>query len=201
MTADWNNSYAIPVVTRFVSDFLGFFDCIKTPAHTDRKYDENQIYQHIQSCQDYLAYDSDETTIWKRRMAFKNSVNFLKELSEYGATQTKGRLFGWFPRETQTGGDKGYVVAVRDFGVQVSKAMATRLENAEEVAAMMLVVALDVAHKSVMTVSAAAGSAFCFHYLPCLLVHGSSGPLYRSSSRRKAGRVQLGHNSGPRIRG
>lgn len=142
----------IPVITRFVVDFLGFWDTVKTPVHPDRKYNENQIYQHIHNCQNYLTYDSDETTLSKRRIAFKGSIAFLKTQAEHGAYQAQEGLFGWLSRKTETTGDQEYVVKLRDFGVKTSRALARKLANTEEVAAMMLVVTLDAAHKSVMTV-------------------------------------------------
>ena len=147
-------SYTIPVITRFVADFLGFWDSVKTPANTQRKYNENQIYQHIHNCQAYLAYCSDETTIWKRRVAFKASIQFLKERSEYGVQQAQEGVFGtWFSRNLRTEGDQDYVVKLREFGVTAIRALIKRLGNSEKVAAMMLAIVLDAAHKSVMTVS------------------------------------------------
>lgn len=58
--------YVIPVITRFVADLLGFWDNVKTEQHKDRLYNENQSYQHIDKCQSYKAYESDEVTLWKR---------------------------------------------------------------------------------------------------------------------------------------
>ncbi|MCJ1465542.1 hypothetical protein MMC07_004160 [Pseudocyphellaria aurata] len=142
--------YAIPVVTRFFVDFLGFWDCVQTPQHPNRQYNENEIYEHICNCQDYRSYNSDETTMWKRRLAFKKSIIFLREKAEYGARRARG-FFGLIPRDNKTTGDRAYVVALRNFGVKVSKAFAKKLKNTDEVAAMMLVIALEAVHKSVMT--------------------------------------------------
>ncbi|TAQ84346.1 hypothetical protein B7494_g7332 [Chlorociboria aeruginascens] len=143
--------YAIPIITRFFADFLGFWDKIKTPSFTDRKYNENQIYQHINNCQDYLAYNSDETTQFKRRLAFRDSISFLKEQAEYGVHMNAPGFLGR-TRDLRTTGDEEYVVRLRQFGVQASRNLANELPGGEEeVAAMMLTIALDTTHKTVMT--------------------------------------------------
>ncbi|MCJ1308958.1 hypothetical protein MMC25_002613 [Agyrium rufum] len=143
--------YAIPIITRFVADLLGFWDCIKTPANLDRPYTENQIYQLIHDSQDYLAYNSDETTMWKRRDVFKKSLETLKEKAEYGVQRAQGGFFGLFVKPLQMEGDKDYVVKLREFGVEASKALLKSMSGTEEVAAMMLVLSMEAAHKSVMT--------------------------------------------------
>ena len=94
-------------------------------------------------------------------MAFKNSLAFLKNETERGVKEAQDGVFGsLFTRSTRSFGDQPYVVQLRDFGAQVAKALRKQLGSNEEVAAMMLVIALDAAHKSVMTVSCSyAGSA------------------------------------------
>ena len=68
--------------------------------------------------------------------------------------QSQEGIFGnWFSRSLQTEGDQKYVVKLREFGVTAIRTLVKRLSSTEEVAAMMLAIALDAAHKSVMTVS------------------------------------------------
>src|SRR5205809_7487183 len=78
------SSLAIPVVTRFVADFLGFSDHVKTETNPKGKFTENEIYEHITNCQVFLAYNTDETKLLKRRIASKNSMSFLYNLAENG---------------------------------------------------------------------------------------------------------------------
>lgn len=139
-------SYAIPIVTRFFVDFLGFWDNVKSVAHPERNFDENQIHTHIRNCQDYLAYHSDETTQWQRRVAFGESITFLKAQTEYGVKQNAGG------RKPKTDSDKDYVVKIRQLGIDVSKELKKTFKTQPEIAAVMLKAAMDVAQRSVLTV-------------------------------------------------
>ena len=85
-------SLAIPVITRFVADFLGFAYRIRTMKDDTREFSENKIYQHITNCQVFLAYNADETKMWKRRVAFKNSMKFLFDLAECGNVKNADRF-------------------------------------------------------------------------------------------------------------
>ena len=67
------NSLAIPVITRYIADFLGFGDRIRANAGSTGTLSENEIYQHITNCQVYSSYNADETKLLKRRKAFKVS--------------------------------------------------------------------------------------------------------------------------------
>lgn len=118
--------------------------------------------------------------MWKRRLAFKESITFLRERAEYGARRARG-FFGLVPRDNRTTGDRAYVVELRNFGVQVSKALAKKLQNTDEVAAMMLVIALEAAHKSVMTVCGIL-SSWSLQYILNRLVHGGAGLFHRPPS-------------------
>ena len=91
--------------------------------------------------------------LWKRRDVFKKSLKLLKERAEYGVQRSQGSVFGMFAKSLHTEGDENYVVKLREFGVKTIEALLKVLHDPDEVAAMMLVVALDAAHKSVMTVS------------------------------------------------
>lgn len=57
-------------------------------------------------------------------------------------------------RKLKSTGDADYVVNMRKFGIDISRTLSKKLKgNDDYVAATMLVIALDTAHKSVMTVS------------------------------------------------
>lgn len=148
-------SYAIPTVTRFVADFLGFGDQIRTQLdQQDRKYSENQIYQHFTNCQDYLTYNSDETIAWKLRMAYRDSMKFLKRMTEQGVRDAQPGLFKFFERSYGTKDDNDQVKELRKFGTMVARALVKEKRmTTEEAAGIMLATALDATHKSILTVS------------------------------------------------
>ena len=62
---------------------------VKAEQHKDRLYNKNQSYQHIDKCQSYKAYESGEATLWKRRVAFQKSIEFLEKQAEHGAEQAR----------------------------------------------------------------------------------------------------------------
>lgn len=145
------NSFAIPIITRFVSDFLGFFDSVKTVKHPNRPYSESQIYQHISNCQDYLSYASDETTAWKRRQDFKKSIAFLSELTKNGTPDTGlfNRALSLFKAVEVE--DKP-IMDLRAYGADCSAVLMRELNDADQVTAAKMVVALNAAHKAVLMV-------------------------------------------------
>lgn len=158
------SSYAVPVMTRFAADFLGFGHLIKTEVQTgkDRKYDEDKIYSLFTDCQDYLTFDSDETRAFRRRKAFQSSITELKKLAEGGVADARG----WFrgTSEHMAAGDPACVRELRAFGVEVAQVLFSDLKSdysnsnseggsqKEMVAAVKLAVALDCLHKSVAMV-------------------------------------------------
>lgn len=157
-------SYAVPVMTRFAADFLGFGHLIKTDHQTgkERVYDEDKIYALFTDCQDYLTFDSDETRAFRRRKAFQSSIKELKKLAEGGVADARG----WFRGngEHTVAGDRASIRELRAFGVEVAQALFQDLKSdystsssgegsqKEMVAAVKLAVALDSLHKSVAMV-------------------------------------------------
>jgi hypothetical protein len=109
-------------------------------------YNENQSYQHIDKCQSYKAYESGEATLWKRRVAFQKSIEFLEKQAEHGAEQARAGC-RFTVRSLKTAGDGDYVVRVREFGVKVSRELAAKTGGPNEAAVVMLAIALDAAHK------------------------------------------------------
>lgn len=146
-------SYAIPVVTRFTADFLGFGQTIKTAKLTSRLYDENQIYEHFNNCQDHLTFDSDETKAYRRRKAFQDSIKFLLDLTEKGVADARKSWFECCRSYHIARGDDESVKDIRKFGVVVAQQLTKTLKGEKEAAAVMLAVALDAIHKSVVMVS------------------------------------------------
>src|SRR5436305_683297 len=98
-------SLAVPVVTRFVADFLGFTHLIKSEKHPNRKYSEEDVYTHIQNCQSFLSYGSDETKTLKRRKAYKDSMEFL--FKETRKSMSSANFVWFFLRDRYSGPGKG----------------------------------------------------------------------------------------------
>lgn len=148
------------MVTRFVADFLGFWNRVKTDLTDEargREYDENDIYKFIQDYQNYYTYNKDPTKGWERRMAFRKSIAKLKELAEEGvASMEKGVMEGFWGR---TYGDseemkrQPYVIEIRKMAIDMIRELVSAGYNRDYVAAIMLVTALDSSYKVVLTVS------------------------------------------------
>ncbi|KAI9705161.1 MAG: hypothetical protein M1820_005308 [Bogoriella megaspora] len=142
-------SFAIPVVTRYVADFLGFGHLLRTENHPTGSYSENEIYQHITNCQIFLSYNADETKLLKRRKAFKTSMSFLIDLTlhaniaaanQWGFTRA---LFGR-KRDNQ----------MTDLGFAVAEKVLEYESDAGKAAAILLLVCLDFAYNSVVSFTA-----------------------------------------------
>lgn len=147
---------AIPVITRFVADLIGFWEQVKTVEFHNRKYEENDIYFHIENCQNFETHDSDPTTTWRRRMAYQESIKVLKQLAEDGVHRSQ---HGWLEdvlhsRSYGTENDGEAVHSLRRVGVTLIQALLKKLST-EEVAAFMLCTALDAAQQFVTTFSEA----------------------------------------------
>ena len=140
-------------MTRFVADLLGFGDLVKTKKYPNREYDENEIYQHINNVQKFLSYNSDETTTWKRRIAFRDSIKFLKEKAERGMARAQRGFFEFLTgRSYGTADETKEVKKLREFATELSRCLKRKRTN-EEAAAMLLVATLEAAHKTILAVS------------------------------------------------
>lgn len=150
-------SVAIPVVTRCIADFLGFGHQVKDVNNSQAKYSENEIYQHITNCQVFLAYNTDETKLLKRRNAFKTSMDFLLNLAREGNILEASRweisrslrnLFNQKPvsiRDQETG-------QMKALGMRAAKSILEQEKDSGKAAAILLLAALDVAYISVLAV-------------------------------------------------
>ena len=113
--------------------------------------DAKTIYQHLSNCQDYLTYNSDEVSIFPRRVEFRKSIEWLKNASEYGIRQVY---------DGKRGKNKpdDVVWDVRQFGNSMASKLLDNLKGDKdqvirEAAAIRLSIALDAVHKSILVVS------------------------------------------------
>uniref|UniRef100_A0A0D2YHS7 Psi-producing oxygenase A n=1 Tax=Fusarium oxysporum (strain Fo5176) TaxID=660025 RepID=A0A0D2YHS7_FUSOF len=147
---DATRDFAIPVVTHYVAEFLGFGDKLcKDPSQSKGLYSENQIYQHITNCQIFLTYNADETKWLQRREAFKASMKALIELTQKGTIWEANQwditiaLFG-----------KKKTNAMHDLGVFVAKEVLAYEKDQNKAAAILLLICLDFAYNAVVSFTA-----------------------------------------------
>ena len=67
----------MPVVAQFVANFLGFWDW-------SDPNDARALYGHFNNCQIYLTYNSEELTVFRRRVEFRKSIRWLNDTSIHG---------------------------------------------------------------------------------------------------------------------
>jgi hypothetical protein len=151
------NSYAIPIVTRFVADFLGFGHLLRSDTNSHAPYSENEVYQHINNCQVFLSYNTDETKLLKRRKAFRDSMTFLLGLAEEGNIREAGKwrttrwIQGFFGTVASLGQDKpNFMTAL---GYRVAGEVLQREKNTSKAATILLLTGLDSAYNVVLAVS------------------------------------------------
>ncbi|KAK3938600.1 heme peroxidase-domain-containing protein [Diplogelasinospora grovesii] len=152
---DITRDVAIPVITRYVADFLGFGDQVKSDRNPRARYSENEIYQHITNCQIFLSYNADETKLLKRRQAFKSSMAFLYKLTQAGNIYDANRwsLTRW------TANGLGYLLGrsgknpMRDLGFRVARHVLDQEKDAGRAAAILLLIGLDGAYNAVLAFS------------------------------------------------
>lgn len=153
---DVTRDFAIPVVTRYVADFLGFGRLVKSENNLDAKYSENEIYQHISNCHVYFSYNADETKLPKRRKVFKDSMKFLFDLTlnegnvaeanKFRLTRALQSVGSWFWKSAA--GDKN---PMSELGFKVSEQVLQQQEDdAGKAAAILLLIALDSSYNSVL---------------------------------------------------
>ena len=142
----------MPVVAQFVADFLGFWDWVD-PDTKQGAQDAKVVYEHLSNCQDYLTYNSDETTVFPRRLAFRKSIKWLYNAAKYGIEQVKAKGAKRGQEERNSGSE------LRQFGTTMAQALlkpdsiGKTPATVEEAAAIRLSIALDSVHKSILTVS------------------------------------------------
>ncbi|RGP79400.1 heme peroxidase [Fusarium longipes] len=156
--------YAIPIVTRFVADFLGFGHLLRSDTNSHAPYSENEIYQHINNCQVFLSYNSDETKLLKRRKAFRDSMSFLLKLAEQGNIREAGKwrttrwVQGFFGAVASLGQDKpNFMTAL---GYRVAGEVTQRESNTSKAATILLLTGLDSAYNVVLAFTSVMESFF-----------------------------------------
>ena len=134
----------MPVVAQFVTDFLGFWDWTDAenkPVETDAHI----VYGHLNNCQDYLTYNSDETTVFPRRIEFRKSIEWLNGGAAYGIKQVEANK-----RETDK--SDNLTSELRQFGTKMAEELLNQGLKREEAAAIRLSIALEAVHKSTLMV-------------------------------------------------
>ncbi|KAI8630354.1 heme peroxidase-domain-containing protein [Xylariaceae sp. FL1651] len=147
---DVTRDFAIPVVTRYVADFLGFGNKLRKVA-TDAKdtYSENEIYQHITNCQVFLTYNADETKWMQRRQAFNTSMKKLTDLAQKG---TIWEVKQWDITMVLFG--KKQTNPMHELGVFVAKEVLGYEKDQSKAAAILLLICLDFAYDAVAAFTA-----------------------------------------------
>ena len=140
-------SFAIPVVTRYVADFLGFGHKLRTDSNLSKALTENEIYQHITNCQMFLSYNADETKLLKRRKAFRDSMVFLTDLTERGSIAEAN---SWSITQALFG--KQRTNAMTELGFFIAQKVLEYEKDAGKAAAILLLICLDFAYNSVVSV-------------------------------------------------
>ncbi|KAI0469662.1 heme peroxidase-domain-containing protein [Xylariaceae sp. FL0804] len=152
---DVTRDFAITVMARYVVDFLGFGNQVRSSGNPGARYSEEEIYRHITNCQVFLSYNSDETKAMKRRQAFRTSVKLLFELAQNGnirvanrwavtrwAGNALGRLFG---KRTNP---------MTELGFKVAQQVLEHEPDADKAAAIFLLAGLDSVYNTVLAFTA-----------------------------------------------
>ncbi|KAK9774996.1 putative Heme peroxidase-domain-containing protein [Seiridium cardinale] len=144
---DITRDVAIPVVTRYVAELLGFADKVRSDTNTNAKYSENEIYQHITNCQMYLSYNADETKLIRRRKAFISSMDFLYELTKNGHIRDVS-LWGRFLGALWPFGSPPS--AMKKLGLDIAREVLNSEGDTGRSAAILLLIGLDSAYQAVV---------------------------------------------------
>ena len=144
---------AVPVITCFFIDFLGFWNRVKTDAYPNREFSEDAIYKLMDDCQDYQSWDTDQTKGNKRRQTFQTSIKKLKEVAEYGVRRSSSGILWWRNafRTYGAGTEPRQVMQMRRLAVTATQTLLSKGFSQAEVSAIMLAFALDSAHNLVQS--------------------------------------------------
>lgn len=135
------------MITRYVADFLGFADKVKSNDNPHAEYSENEIYQHITNCQIFFSYNSDETKLIRRRKAFTTSMTFLYELTRAGHIRDAtlwGKMKGIFWRSKLN--------PMEQLGLEIAHQVLEKEPDHGRAAAILLLIGLDSAYHGVVAV-------------------------------------------------
>lgn len=135
-------------MTRYVADFLGFSYKLRTDSNLGNSYTENEIYQHITNCQTFLSYNADETKLLKRRNAFKDSMAFLTNLTQRGNIYEANQ---WAITQALFGRKR--TNEMTELGFHIAQRVLEYEKDTGKAAAILLLICLDFAYNSVVSVS------------------------------------------------
>ena len=94
---------------------------------------------------------ADDSQQWKRRIAFRESLEVLKDMSEFGIRKAQDGLWGLFT-SAMGGVPKEPIAKLKYCGLKAAKSLLKLKPDVETAAAFMLVSVLDAAHKNVLMV-------------------------------------------------
>ena len=94
---------------------------------------------------------ADDSQLWKRRIAFRESLEVLKDMSEFGIRKAQDGLWGLFT-SAMGGVPKEPIAKLKYCGLKAAKSLLKLKPDVETAAAFMLVSVLDAAHKNVLMV-------------------------------------------------
>lgn len=151
----------MPIISRFVADFLGLKLSSKTTTNQKSEISENEFYKIITDYQHFLNHNDDETSVWKRRGAFLESMERLVTMFDDGQFQNAGNgglvgsIYNWWHG---TKGDWDEVLfdigaPVRHMGLTVRDELAGKLKSKLQVQTAMFLIALEGAYNTVLMVS------------------------------------------------
>ncbi|KAG8883953.1 hypothetical protein FRB98_002734 [Tulasnella sp. 332] len=139
---------AVPVITRFIADLLGFGDLLQTEVNPKGKYSENEVYKHITNVHMFTSFIADETKMLHYRKSFVESLQFLYSLTKPAVCYANA----WIPKPVwlRNRGLKPHVAHIRNFGFELARATYREKKSIEEATATLLVTALFGASNAVV---------------------------------------------------
>ncbi|KAI1179312.1 heme peroxidase [Nemania sp. FL0916] len=137
--------FAIPIMARYIADFLGFGHLLITEENPKGTYSENEIYQHITNIQVFLSYNADETKLLKRRKAFTESLVLLFHLALRGNIAQANQ---WTITRALMGKKKTNPMI--ELGFKTASQILQDESDPEKAAAILLFIGLDFAYNSVL---------------------------------------------------
>ncbi|EPS41013.1 hypothetical protein H072_5099 [Dactylellina haptotyla CBS 200.50] len=155
---DITRDYAVPIISRFMADFLGLKLSSKTVTGKN-EISENDFYKIVTDYQHFLNYNKDETSVWKRRAAFLESMDKLVHMFEDGNFQNAsnpGVLSAisnwWYGSKEGDWDEKLHKIGtpLREVGVWVNKELSKTSKSQLYTQTAMFLVALEGAYNTVL---------------------------------------------------
>jgi hypothetical protein len=159
----WGYSYARPIIVRYVGDFLGL-KVSNEPTVPPGVLNEAGLYKIITDYQHYLNYDHDETSTWKRRAAFLESMQTMIDFLHPPSVGIVRRVIGIVPylaKSLWVGSDKTLLKKylekgggdyVWKFGTKVSEDLKRQGKTPHQIQTIKFLMALEGAYNTVLMV-------------------------------------------------